>query len=232
MNKFKIRLAFVSFFGLFFFRLGIFLLLGIVLMVIGLRIRTCFAIGIALIAFDFIASVIETVKMFRTMRMSDHPVISDVYKAINTDDPYGEMDKVIDGLNSDPDVAGGKFAVAIMNSWVSKTEKTVPSCVEKFESLCHDPMPGEVLSLEYGPVSDEAGKYSLCLMKEYPVTGGHHVRLFMAMIFRQTDDISSLKGSFDSNSIEGDFFACVRDSEIYKRLSSEKILDVRNGFEQ
>gem|GEM_PF-3290872 len=226
------RMALLSFVRLFFFQLGIFFLLGIVLMVIGLRVRTCFAIGIALIAFDFIASIIETVKMFRTLRMSDHPVISDVYKAINSEDPYGEMDKVVGDLNSDVDVVGGKLAVTILNSWIQKSEKTVPSCVDKFESLCQEPMPGEVVSLEYGPISDEDGKYSLCLIREYPVSGGRRVRIFMAMIFRTAEDISSLKGSFDSGSIEEDFFTYLRESGIYKRMSSEKIIDVRNGFEQ
>ncbi|MBO4241747.1 MAG: hypothetical protein IKT14_06745 [Clostridiales bacterium] len=229
MNKFKIRMALLSFVSIFFFRLGIFLLLGIVLMVIGIQVRTCFAVGIALVAFDFIASVIETVKMFRIIKMGGHPVIEQVNDAINSEDPYGAMDKVMENRSGDVDVAAGKMACVILKDW-TKNDRVTSECVDKFEKMCGEYIAGEKKILEYGPVKDSSS-YSFCLMRQYPLADGTQMRIFMALVFKASEEFSSLRGSFSSDELDEEFFSHVRSTEIYSILSSREFTSRQIGFE-
>jgi len=60
MNRFKIRLALLTFLTTMFVRLGIILFIGIALFIIGARINVCRIIGAALIMFVPIVSLIQS----------------------------------------------------------------------------------------------------------------------------------------------------------------------------
>ena len=190
----------------------------------------CLAVGVASIAFDLIVSVIETVKMFMIIKLSGHPVIKDVNEAINSEDPYDAMDHVTDNIRKDPDVLGGRMAAMILKQRLKK-ERSLPECIRIFEEMCSEHISGEKIIFECGPLKDEKDKYSLCLIRDYPVTGGRRCRVFMSLIYKLSDVNSQITKNVTDSDIDSDIYEYVRDSDIFKIADDDKMRDVRTGFE-
>ena len=229
MNKFKWRMAVMSFLSYFFLRLGIFLFAGLILCAFGTRNRMCLAIGVALIAFDLIVSIIETVKMFLIIRNSKHPYIRGVNDAINSDDPYGNMDRLTGALPDDPNVAGGKLAPIFLKQSL-KNRHDAASCVEGFRNMCAEKVPHEVFIMQYGAVEDAKNKFSCTLIRKYPVSSGKVCHVYMSMIY-DLRGLEEFTGSVSSTEVEGDFFDHVIGTEVYKALVDHKMKDLITGFE-
>lgn len=230
MNRYKIRLALLSFITTMFFRFGILFLAGVVLCIIGLRINICLIIGAALLMFLFIISITQVVRTFSVMRTSDHPFMKDVYRAMNGRDPYTEIGKMSDDdMRDNLDVAGGRFATVFMRQRLNNTT-AIADFVDVFETFCKEKMPREELVYEYGPSKQNDKEFVLCLTREYPVEGGKKCQLFLAAVYYTDDENRNLSGVIRNSELETDFFDAVKESEGYKYAEQYQFNDVRTGF--
>lgn len=230
MNKFKIRLALLSFITMLFIRCGILFVIGVALCIIGMRINICLIIGAALLMFLVIISIAQTVHTFSVMRTSEHPFMKDVYRAMNGKDPYTEVGKVIeDDIAGNEDVAGGRLASVFMRQRLNGAT-AISEFVEVFETFCEEKMPREELVFEYGPSKENDKEYVLCLTREYPVESGKNCQIFLAAVYYLDDENRDLSGLIRSTELETDFFDAVRESEGYKYAEQYQFNDVRTGF--
>ncbi|MCR5592201.1 MAG: hypothetical protein K6F79_00450 [Saccharofermentans sp.] len=230
MNKFKIRLALLSFVTTMFFRFGILFLAGVVLCIIGLRINVCLIAGAALLMFLFIVSIAQTVRTFSVLRTSEHPFMKDVYRAMNGKDPYTEIGKVIeDDVSGNENVAGGRLAAVFMKQSIGDST-SISRVVEVFDTFCTEKMPREELVYEYGPSKENDKEFVLCFTREYPVESGTNCQVFLAAVYYLDDENRNLSGVIRSTELESDFFEAIRDSEGYKYAEKYQFNDVRTGF--
>ena len=111
MKNFKLLVILTGFLSAL-FRFGIFILLGIILVVIGnaARAQMCIAVGGAFIAFAFLASVIDVIRMVHAMNTSDHPALADIRKAMESADSEAEMDKLMGQYGDDPGLIEARSA--------------------------------------------------------------------------------------------------------------------------
>ncbi|HAW15962.1 MAG: hypothetical protein IJ869_03910 [Clostridiales bacterium] len=137
MLNFKRRLVFISFFTNFVFRLGIFLVAGIVLCILGVRYRMCLALGVAFIAFDLIVSILETVKMFRTINAGGHPAIEDLKEALNSYDSDEAMRKYAEEIENNPEAMSARVGRYFLQERL-KEGCSAEDIVSAYEELCKD----------------------------------------------------------------------------------------------
>ena len=226
MNRFKIRLALLTFLTTMFVRLGIILFIGIALFIIGARINVCRIIGAALIMFVPIVSLIQSIRTFTVMKNSDHPFMKEINKAMNSNDPYGNIGKVVDEHSiPDENIAGSRIAPYFIKSTLSRFA-TIEECIDYFERTWEEKIPGEEFIFQYG-VTAKPSEFILCFTRQFPSADSKQTGVIHASVVYTLD--TDLKGEIRSSECEENFFDAVRQSEACKAVQGLQIQDIRTG---
>ena len=127
MKSFKFKLTASLFLSNFLIRLGFFLAAGILLIVFGIGHPVLIPYGLALIIFDLIVSVIETVKMIRAIDVSEHPAIQDLKRAMDGK----SSGSFVSNIHS----TAGRVCEYYLKQRIGK-DSDVSECIKVFEDMC------------------------------------------------------------------------------------------------
>lgn len=227
MKSFKSKLAVMLFLSTFVMRMGVFLILGIILLVLGTRYTSFGYYGAALIVFDLIVSSVETIKCFRALKKSDHPVMQDLKKALDEDSPEYSMDEFTSNLHS----TAGRVCEYFLRKRIHK-DSNVTECVNAFEEMCRteDSIKDDMLLFESGIYETEGDTYTFSLTRQYPDGEGVYFQIYMRLKFEPKDEFKKLHESVWNEDMKMDFFEYVRKSESYKTIEGLKIRDIEIGL--
>ena len=224
MNKIRLQFAVVSYFFYFFLRFGWALLIGGLFCIFASDNRLLMATGMGLVLFDFIASFIESVRVFLKMGQKNHPSM------------YGfDMDEQIEKNNEElfeiPEALSGKICIQKLKEQLSD-ESTVEECVRAFEKICEDPIDDDMLLFECGIYPWEGDYFSFSLTRQYPDGADEFFQVKMELIFTADKENKKLFESAWDSRIKGDFFDYVRNSKSYRYAQENKSLKLRIYMEQ
>ncbi len=209
MKHFKLMVLLSGFFSAS-IRFGIFTLIGIVLIIIGLaaKIQMCVAIGGAFVAFAFLAALIDTIRMAHAMNTSDHPALSEIRKAMEAADSEAAMDKLMAQYGDDPGLiqarSGRFYLQELLHEGCSFED-----ILKAYESLGrHEEKP----PLEYSCITDEES-LTLYLTWDYDDRNGEFFQLHACLHYdKPPKDINELRILGDDKE---KFFKAVRASKGY-----------------
>ena len=210
MKNFKTMVLLSGFFSAS-IRYGIFTVIGIVLIIIGLasKAQICIPIGGAFIAFALLASIIDVIRMAHAMNTSDHPALADIRKAMNAADAEAEMDKLVAQYGEDPGLIEARSARFYLQ------ERLHDGCsfedvLQAYESLGRNE---ETPPLEYSCVTDEEG-VMLFMTWDFDDRNGEFFQLTTCLSYDKPEkDITELKLLDDDKE---KFFDAVRASKGYE----------------
>ena len=210
MKHFKLLVALSGFFSAL-IRFGIFIILGIILIVIGLalRVQMCVAIGGAFIVFALLASLIDVIRMMHAYNTSEHPALAEIRKAMNAADSEAEMDKLMAQYGEDPGLIEARSARFYLQ------ERLHAGCsfedvLQAYESLGRNE---ETPPLEYSCVTDEEG-VMLFMTWDFDDRNGEFFQLTTCLSYDKPEkDITELKLLDDDKE---KFFEAVRASKGYE----------------
>lgn len=211
MKHLKLMVIVSNFLSTFLIRCGIFLLLGIILIVVGLaaRIQMCTAIGGALVVFDFLVSVIDTIRIMHAMNTSDHPAIVDIRNAMNSEDSEAELDKLMAQYGNDPGLIAARSGKHYLEELLHEG-CSFEDVIKAYESMGRNE---ETPPLEYSCVTDEEG-LMLFLTWSYDDRDGEFFQLRTCLSYdKPPRDITELKLLGDDKE---KFLEAVRSSKGYK----------------
>ncbi len=209
MKNFKLLVILSGFLSAL-FRFGIFLLLGIILVVIGnaARAQICVAVGIAFIAFTFLASIYDVILMVHAMNTSDHPALADIRKAMESADSEAEMDKLMSQYGNDPGLIEARSARFYLQELLHEG-CSFEDVIKAYESLGQNE---ETPPLEYSCITDEDG-LMLFLTWSFDDRNGEYFQLRTCLSYdKPPKDINELKLLNDD---KAKFFEAVRSSKGY-----------------
>ena len=210
MKNFKLLVILTGFLSAL-FRFGIFILLGIILVVIGnaARAQMCIAVGGAFIAFAFLASVIDVIRMVHAMNTSDHPALADIRKAMESADSEAEMDKLMGQYGDDPGLIEARSARFYLQELLHEG-CSFEDVIKAYESLGRNE---ETPPLEYSCITDEEG-LMLFLTWSFDDRNGEFFQLRTCLSYdKPSKDITELKLLNDDKE---KFFEAVRSSKGYE----------------
>lgn len=210
MKHFKLLVALSGFFSAL-IRFGIFIILGIILIVIGLaaRVQMCVAIGGAFIVFALLASLIDVIRMMHAYNTSEHPALAEIRKAMNAADSEAEMDKLMAQYGGNPGLVEARSARFYLQELLHEG-CSFEDVIKAYESLVQSE---ETPSLEYSCVTDEEG-VMLFMTKSFDDREGEFFQLRTCLSYDKPErDITELKLSGEDKE---KFFEAVRSSKGYK----------------
>lgn len=210
MKNFKLLVILTGFLSAL-FRFGIFILLGIILVVIGhaARAQMCVAVGGAFIAFGFLASIIDVIRMVHAMNTSDHPALADIRKAMESADSEAEMDKLMSQYGNDPGLIEARSARFYLQELLHEG-CSFEDVIKAYESLGRNE---ETPPLEYSCITDEDG-LMLFLTWSFDDRNGEFFQLRTCLSYdKPPRDITELKLLSDDKE---KFFEAVRSSKGYE----------------
>lgn len=225
MFDLKKRIYIISFITTFFIRLGIFLVAGIILCLIGTKYWQCLAVGVAFIAFDFIVSVIETVKLHFTLQNGGHPAIEDMRDALNSADSEEAVQKMLDQIENNPDSLHARTGRYFLQGKL-KDDSTAEDIVAAYEELCKDE---ELPNLTYACNCDN-DEFVFSMTRDYENSEGEFFQLRTTIRY----DKPSRK-FYECMLLNGDkqkFFDSVRKSKGYKYASENQGRDLKIYIEE
>ena len=224
MKSFKFKLTASLFLSNFLIRLGFFLAAGILLIVFGIGHPVLIPYGLALIIFDLIVSVIETVKMIRTIDVSEHPAIQDLKRAMDGK----SSGSFVSNIHS----TAGRVCEYYLKQRIGK-DSDVSECIKVFEDMCRseDSIKEDMLLFESGVYRDK-DTYTFSLTRQYPNGEGEYFQIYMNLKFDIRDDLRLLRESVWNEDMNIDFFEYVRKSESYKLIKNLKIRDIEIGLDE
>lgn len=220
MFDLKKRIYIISFFTTFFIRLGIFLIAGIILCLIGTKYWQCLAVGVALIAFDFLASIIETVKLHLTLLRGGHPAVEDIRDALNSVNSEEEMQKMMDQIENNPDSLHARTGRYFLQGKLND-DSTAEDIVAAYEELCKDE---ELPNLTYD-CNCENDEFVFCMTRDYENSEGEYFQLRTTIRYDRPP-----KRFYECLLLNGDkqkFLDGVRSSKGYKYASENKGRDLK-----
>ena len=210
MKHFKLLVALSGFFSAL-IRFGIFIILGIILIVIGLaaRVQMCVAIGGAFIVFAVLASLIDVIRMMHAYNTSDHPALAEIRKAMNAADSEAEMDKLMAQYGGNPGLVEARSARFYLQELLHEG-CSFEDVIKAYESLGRNE---ETPPLEYSCVTDEEG-VMLFLTWDFDDRNGEFFQLTTCLSYDKPEkDINELKLLGDDKE---KFFEAVRVSKGYE----------------
>ncbi len=222
MNSFKRTLFVISFLTNFFLRFGIFLILGIVLCLIGTKVNMSLAIGLALIVFDLIVSVIETFKRLSAIKSESTPIMKDLNQALDEDNDG-------DGTEGFQD----KYGLPVVNSNARQTNEerylrthlddgsTVEDCVRVFREMCEMPLDDDLLLFECNSLSPYEERFMFSLVRQYPDGEGEYYQLRVLLEFEPDNINRRIVESKWSDTVP-DFWQYIENSKAYKYACNHK----------
>ena len=227
MKSFKSKLIVSLFLSTFLLRMGFFLAAGIILLVLATRYPSLGYYGVACILFDLIVSTMETIKCFRALKKSDHPVMQDLKKALDENVPEYGMDEFTSNLHS----TAGRVCEYFLKKRIDK-DSNVTECVNAFESMCktEDSIRDDMLLFESGIYETEGDTYIFSLTRQYPDGEGEYFQVYMRLKFEIKEEFKKLHESIWNEDMKVDFFQYVRESESYKTIEGMKIKDIEIGL--
>ena len=173
-----------------------------------------------LVLFDFIASFIESVKVYIKMGSKNH---SGIYSF----DMDEEIEKTNEEIFEIPEALSGRICVGKLREQLSN-ESTVEECVKAFEKICEDPIDDdEMLLFECGIYPWEGDYFSFSLTRQYPDGEDEFFQIKMELIFTADKENRKLFESVWDSRIKGEFFDYVRNSKAYRYAQENKSLKVR-----
>ena len=209
MKHFKLLVALSGFFSAL-IRFGIFIILGIILIVIGLaaRVQMCVAIGGAFIVFALLASLIDVIRMMHAYNTSEHPALAEIRKAMNAADSEAEMDKLMAQYGSDPGLVEARSARFYLQELLHEG-CSFEDVLQAYESLGRNE---KAPPLEYSCITDEEG-LMLFMTWSYDDRDGEFFQLRTCLHYDKPEhDITELKLLGDDKQ---KFFEAVRSSKGY-----------------
>lgn len=220
MRSFKRTLFVMSFISNFFIRLGIFLILGIIFCVIGIKARICLGIGIGLIVFDFLVSLIETIMIFTTTKNSTTPIMKDLNDAINSEDGMSAMDSFLEKYSLP---TGNGTPIQTTEERYLRTHlddsSTVEDCVRVFKEMCEFPIDDDLLLFEC--YVDPYDNYVFSLIRQYPNGEDEYYQLCLMLKFEVTKENRKLTESIWNDRVP-DFWEYIRNSKAYEYASTHE----------
>ena len=210
MKNFKLLVILTGFLSAL-FRFGIFILLGIILVVIGnaARAQMCIAVAGAFIAFGFLSSVIDVIRMVHAMKTSDHPALADIRKAMESADSEAEMDKLMGQYGDDPGLIEARSARFYLQELLHEG-CSFEDVIKAYETLGRNE---DTPPLEYSCITDEDG-LMLFLTWSFDDRNGEFFQLRTCLSYdKPSKDITELKLLNDDKE---KFFEAVRSSKGYQ----------------
>ena len=221
MKNFKLLVILSGFFSAL-IRFGIFILLGIILIVIGLaaRVQMCVAIGGAFIAFALLASLYDVIGMVHAMNTSAHPAIADIRKAMESKDSEAEIDKLLSEYGNNPGLIEAKSSRFYLQELLHEG-CSFEDVIKAYESLGRNE---ETPPLEYSCITAEDG-LMLFLTWSYDDRNGEFFQLRTCLSYdKPPKDITELKLLNDDKE---KFFEAVRSSKGYEFSCENKGRDLK-----
>ena len=189
--------------------------------------RVVMAIGLGLVSFSFIASVIEAVKTFIQMTSKNYKWIE---KMASGEMISEDMDEVIEKYTEEifemPEALPGRRCVERLRETISDTS-TIEECVGAFEKECGIPIDEETLLFECGTFAWNQGKFVFSLTRQFPDGGDEFFHVTMDVLFEPDEDNKKLFDSIMDEEDKEDFFDSVRRSKSYHYAQENRACKVR-----
>lgn len=212
-------MAIASFFIFFFVRFGWAWFIGGLMLLFGGSNRVVLAIGMGLVIFSVLASIIESVRVFFSMNSKK---MQDLFP--------DNMDETIEKYNDEifemPEALPGRRCVERLRE-ILNDSSTIEECVSAFEKECKEPFDEEMLLFECGTYSWNKGKFSFALTRQFPDGQDEFFHVTMELLFDPDDTNKKLFDSAWDDHIKGDFFDYVRRSKSYHYAQENKAIKVR-----
>ena len=218
--NFKKHLVIITFFTNLFIRFGIFLLIGIVLCLIGTKYRVALIIGAALVAFDLVASVYDTMIVMHGFKHGTHPAIEDIRNAVESDDSENALSETIVQFTNDPDLMLARTGKYLLEEKLNE-DSTAEDIVAAYEDMCaKEDCPDLVFECMC-----QGDKFFMYFTRDYPNKDGEYYQLRTSLSFDKPShglmELILLSGNKE------EFFESVRRSEGYLYATSNKGSDLK-----
>lgn len=233
-----------KFLYLFFIQLSVFLCAGILLLVLSSKYEMCKAFGCAFITFDFIASVIESIKYAKrpTVNSSDdidHISESDFDAKFMVDEKSEEvgqnvtqslMDRLL-GENptfkNDVWCSPDKQGEALLEFLEERINIDTPfsECIDAFEEMCNIPLEESRVDFEAGALFINNENFYFSVIRFYRGEDGRLYKIRLEFFF-EIEKANKRIFEMDSTKYSGiKFFEALRKSKAYKYSSNNKFFD-------
>ena len=222
MDKVYLKVAVVHFFFSMIIRFGWSLALAFFFLFLSVFNEFFFPLFVAFLAFDIIASIIESIKLFfhiRRVKDREYPL---------AEDKDGEKKLYYDPEN--PRSIRGRMWEKELREKLNN-DSSLEECVAAFEEMCEDIKDelaarqesgeeswedeSDLLFFEVGTFHLTGDGFSISLSRQYPDGEGEYFQLCMEMIFDPNKENYRLFESTNSDRVKGDFFEHVRASKAY-----------------
>ncbi len=218
--NFKRHLVIITFLTNLFIRFGIFLLIGIVLCLIGTKYRVALIIGAALVMFDFVASIYDTMIVMNGLKYGKHPAIEDIRNAMESDDSENALSETIVQFTNDPDLMKARTGKYLLEEKLNE-ESTAEDIVAAYEDMCaKEECPDLVFECMC-----QGDKFFMYFTRDYPNKDGEYYQLRTSLSFDKPShglmELILLSGNKE------EFFESVRQSEGYLYATSNKGSDLK-----
>jgi len=216
----KKHLVIITFLTNLFIRFGIFLLLGVILCLIGTKYRAALIIGAALVMFDFVASIYDTMLVMNGLKTGKHPAIEDIRNAMNSEDSENALSETILQFTNDPDLMKARTGKYLLEEKLNDGS-TAEDIMAAYEDLCREE---ECPDLTF-ECECRNEKFTMYFTRDYTNKDGEYYQLRTSLSF----DMPS-KALMELILLNGDkeaFFESVKKSEGYLYAVSNKGRDLK-----
>ncbi len=217
MKHLRLKVAIASFFIFFFIRFGWAWVCGGLMLLFGKDNRALQAIGLGLVAFSVIASIIESVKNY----------ISDpsMYENIDFD---AEIEKTTSEIFEMPEALSGRRCVERLREELREAS-TIEECVSAFEKECMDQLdPDEMIMFECGNYPWNKGQFSFSLTRQYPDgVDDEFFQVKLDILFEADETNEKLFESAWDERLKENIFDYIRRSKSYHYAQENKFSKIR-----
>ena len=239
MKHLRLKVAIASFFIFFFIRFGWAWVCGGLMLLFGKDNRALQAIGLGLVAFSVIASIIESVKNYISMGKvmdSNNPLSAlfaagkfsgdpSMYENIDFD---AEIEKTTSEIFEMPEALSGRRCVERLREEL-KEASTIEECVSAFEKECMDQLdPDEMIMFECGNYPWNKGQFSFSLTRQYPDgVDDEFFQVKLDILFEADETNEKLFESAWNERLKENIFDYIRRSKSYHYAQENKFSKIR-----
>lgn len=239
MKHIRLKVAIASFFIFFFIRFGWAWVCGGLMLLFGKDNRALQAIGLGLVAFSIIASIIESIKNYISMgkAMKDGNPLSALFAGGKFNGDAGmyenmDFDAVIEKTTSEifemPEALSGRRCVERLREEL-KEASSIEECVDAFEKECRDQLdPDEMILFECGSYPWNKGQFSFSLTRQYPDgIDDEFFQVKLEVLFESDEANEKLFDSAWDEQLKEDIFDYIRRSKSYHYAQENKFSRIR-----
>lgn len=230
MKNFRNTMILINFLTNFFIRLGIFLWIGVILCLLGSKFRMCLAIGVALIAFDFIVSIIESIKIYSSVKNSQKPIMKDLNRVLDGDtaDAHDAIGSLLDKYGLPGGNGNGNMNQTNEERFLRANldnDSTAEECLRVFKEMCEMPIDDDLLLFECCGEIFSNDRFIFSLVRQYPNGEGEYYQLHVTMEFELDKENRRIVETVWSDSVP-DFWKYIENSKAYKYACTHKAMRV------